>query len=51
MALPRTISGLRRFQGIIRLKMMMGLPLSKEQQEYLDSAMTKEELENYGNIK
>ena len=45
MALPRTLSGLRRFEGIIQLKMKMGLPLSEEQKEYLNSAVSKEELE------
>ena len=45
MAYPRTVSGIRRFQGIIQLKLMMGIPLSEEQKEYLNSAVSKEELE------
>ena len=45
MALPRTLSGIRRFEGIIKLELMMGLPLSEEQKAYLESAVTKEEIE------
>ncbi len=44
MALPRTLKGLRRFEAIIQLKLNMGIPLSKEQQDYLDSFVSKEEL-------
>lgn len=45
MALPRTLSGLRRFERIINLKLKMGLPLSEEQEAYLESAVTKEVIE------
>ena len=46
MAYPRTISGLRRYEAIIDLKLKMGMPLSEEQKAYLNSAVSKEELEN-----
>ena len=45
MALPRTVSGLRRFEAIIQLKLKAGLPLSEEQKAYLNSAVSREELE------
>jgi len=45
MALPRTVSGLRRYEAIIQLKLKAGLPLSEEQKAYLNSAVSREELE------
>ena len=45
MALPRTVSGLRRFEAIIQLKQKAGLPLSEEQKAYMNSAVSREEME------